>query len=140
MNHTLKTTLSIIGLLAIGFLAGYQTHMGLVKKRVHRIAKERIAPGLMERMTDILDVTDEQRPRIEPIMETYTKKLIEVKKEGIQKRKPIIEALRKELKEELEPEQLERLDHMMERMKREHPVHKRHKRKKRGEQVRTKMN
>ena len=118
MNSTTRTILAALGLLVIGFLAGYTTHREIVKDRLHRVAKERISPGFVERMMEILDITEQQKEEVQPILENYSAKLIEVRKQEMDKRRPILDSMHTNLKEILNADQQEKLNRMVERMKR----------------------
>lgn len=118
MNNTFKIVFSVIGLLVIGFLGGYQTHRTMVKRHMKRVAKERISPGFVERMVDVLDIREGQAGEVKPILENYSGQLIESRKAELERRRPILDSMRLELAEVLDAPQQEKLDHVIERMKR----------------------
>jgi hypothetical protein len=135
MNNTTRTIIAAIGLLAIGFLAGYHTNRAMVKKKLDRVAKERISPGFVERMMDILDITEVQKPEVEPILKDFSVKLIEARKIEMERRGPILDSMYANLIELMDGEQKEKLNKMVERMKRSrHRSHKKGDAKKRVKQ------
>ena len=118
MTNQAKTIFSIIALVTIGFLAGYHTHRYTVRTHLNKIAKERISPGLQERMIHALELDEAQKEKVTPILENYGKQLIQLRREEVAKRKPLLDSLQVELSKSLRPDQMERLDRMMHRMKR----------------------
>ena len=118
MSNTFKIIFSVIGLLLIGFLGGYQTHRSMVKRHMKRVAKERISPGFVDRMVDILEIREGQVSEVKPILENYSGQLIESRKAELERRRPILDSMRMELAEVLDGPQQEKLDHVIERMKR----------------------
>lgn len=128
MSNTLKIAFSVIGLVLIGFLAGYQTHRSLVKNRMKRVAKERISPGFVDRMMDILEIRKDQAPQVAPILENYSNQLIESRRVEMARRKPILDSMRQDLVRILDDGQEDKLDRVIERMKKT----KRHRHKERG--------
>lgn len=118
MSNTVKIVLSVIGLLLIGFLGGYQTHRSMVKKHMKRMAKERLSPGFVDRMVDVLDIREGQVGDVKPILENYGKRLLESRKVEMERRRPILDSMRTELNVVLDDQQMDKLDHVIERMKR----------------------
>ncbi len=118
MSNRLKTVLSIIALLAIGFLAGYQSHRYVVRNHLNKIARERISPGLQERMIQALQLDETQLPEVTPILEDFGKRLIQMRRDEVERRKPLLDSMEIALSEKLRPDQQEHLDQMMKRMKR----------------------
>ena len=115
MSKRIKLILSILGILAIGFMTGFQSHRMMTKKHIHRIAKERIGPNFGERMMDLLDVTDQQRTQLNPIFEKYGPQLQEMKDLEKQNRKVVYEEMGKELRTHLNEAQIKQLDEMREK-------------------------
>ena len=118
MSNTFKIVFSVIGLLLIGFLGGYQTHRSMVKRHMKRVAKERISPGFVDRMVDVLEIREGQVGEVKPILENYSRQLIDSRKAELERRRPILDSMRMELAGVLDGSQKDKLDHVIERMKR----------------------
>jgi hypothetical protein len=75
---------------------------------------------LMRRLTDRLDLTDEQRDEIEKIVAASEEKIFAIRKEFIPRIKAITDESFALMKEKLDPDQQEKLERLQERLKRRH--------------------
>ena len=118
MSDTIKTILSIVAILLIGYLAGYHSHRYTVKNRLKQIARERIEPGFSERLLQTLQIEEPRKGEIEPILRTYGSQLISLRRHYHAEAKPVMDSLRIRLQDKLTAEELKTLDRVIWRMRR----------------------
>ncbi len=108
----LKTVLAMIGLVLIGFFAGFFTHQRMTMVRVKEIASIGLKEGFQRHLLSVIDAADdeEQKQVLVPIIQQYAEKIEEIHHASRMERRNTIEAMHEELKLHLEPEQIEKLE------------------------------
>lgn len=107
---TLKTIITIAGLLIIGFTAGFFTHRFAVQQRIENVAKLRYAAGFEERLFRMIDADAQQREQLRPIVEKYARQIAEAFSEHNRERQQLIDSMHQEIRPLLSETQLERLE------------------------------
>lgn len=108
---TLKTIITIAGLLIIGFAAGFFTHRYAVQQRIENVAKMRYAAGFEERLFRMIDADAEQREALRPIVDKYARQMAEEFRDHSRKRQQIVDSMHQEIRPLLSEPQLERLEY-----------------------------
>ena len=108
--NTFKTIMTIAGLLAIGFIAGFFTHRYTVQQRIEKVARLRVPRGFEERLFQMIDADAEQREQLQPIVAKYALRVAEEFREQNQAHHRIIDSMHQEIKPYLSDAQLERLE------------------------------
>ncbi len=130
LNDKIKTFLSILALLLIGFILGFQTNRYLMKRHLQRMVETRVGPRLTDHLIRSLQLDEAQLSQVKPIVERYTSQLTSITRTSMQRRGQLIDSMHQEIKPLLKTEQIETLDKFSERIKRS--------RKKRGKKGRKK--
>ncbi len=112
-----KMIITIIGLLAIGFVGGFFTHRTLVFNRIKHLTPPGIERGMERRLQHVLSPTDEQWKKLQPVIEKYTHELGNKAHQFHIERTNLHDSLNLKLRPLLENWQLERLNTFTERMK-----------------------
>ena len=59
----------MIGLVLIGFVGGFFTHQTMTKKHFREVIER--GPRIHDKLIEILDLTEEQKERLNPILEAH---------------------------------------------------------------------
>lgn len=125
-----KSIISIIALIFAGFIAGFFTNRYLIKQKVQEVVKLRDSKGMEKRLHKILQLDENQKTTLQPIIQQHFEEVDAFRKEHHLKK----EALDKKFNEAIMPKltdvQKERLEHFQKRFKR--GFKKRHKGRKKG--------
>jgi hypothetical protein len=127
----LKTILSIIGLLSIGFVSGFLTHRSVSKQMVHRVAKLRNANGFENHLYELLQPTEQQRDQLQPIVARYAHKIADAHKDMRNTRRIILDSMHAEIIPLLDDQQKEKLQGFNKRFP-PHPLHSEHPKRKKN--------
>ena len=112
-----KTILAMIGLVLIGFFAGFFTHQQMTMKRVKTIASIGLKDGFKKHLYHVISPTEEQRNTLDPIVSRYGEKISEIHRKSREERKNTIEQMHGEIKEHLNEEQIEKLKRFSKRFR-----------------------
>ena len=115
--ETLKTILAIIGLILIGFFAGFFTHREMTMDRIQQIAAMTRGPGFQEQLLDKLEATTQQRQELDPIVQDYGKRLTTLHRESREQRKVVIDSLYNAIRPHLTPQQTVKLEQFSRRFR-----------------------
>lgn len=112
-----KSIISIIALMLAGFVAGFFTNRYLLKQKVEEVVKLRDSKGMKNRLHKILQLDENQKTTLEPIIQQHFEEVhIFMKDHRLKK-----EALDKKLNEAIMPsltnEQKERLEFFQKRFR-----------------------
>lgn len=117
-----KTLLTIVSLLVIGFTAGFFTNRQLVKKHIQKVGEIGGGPRLQDHIYTAIEATDEQKEVLGPIIKEHGKELGTLMKETRSSRRQIIDQLFSAIQQEITPEQQQRLTEFRKRyIKRRRP-------------------
>jgi hypothetical protein len=114
---TLKTIITIAGLLAIGFTAGFFTHRYAVQQRIERVARMRFAAGFENHLFRVIRAEAQQREELRPIVDKYAQRVAEEFNNHNKKRRSIIDSMYQEIRPFLSEAQLERLENFHRRFR-----------------------
>lgn len=114
----LKTILAIIGLLLIGFLAGFVSHRQLVKKEFNKVAQMGEAPFFRDHLMETLAPTSSQEAELKKILEAHGERMMKMMQESRQGRRALATQLEEELMPILDEQQKKRLQEFNRRFKR----------------------
>lgn len=114
----LKTVLAIVGLLLIGFLAGFISHRQMVKQEFTKVARMGEAPFFRTRLVEALAPTPTQEAQVDEILEAHSQRMTKAIQENRQKRRALVNQLEEDLSPILEEDQKERLKEFNRRFKR----------------------
>lgn len=113
----IKGIITIIGLLALGFVGGFFTHRQVTIQKVQKVREIGQARGFQRHLLDFLEPTAEQRAELQPIIERYADQMGEQWKAHRQERRALVEAMHQEIKPLLTESQIERLDEFSRRVR-----------------------
>jgi hypothetical protein len=120
MNR-LKLTLGVILVLLVGALAGALGTKIYYQQRIERFAPvkppHRRKIFMMKRLSDRLDLTKEQQPEIEKIVEDFQSRISAVRREYLPKIEEITDQSLRSMEEKLRPEQKKKLTKLRKRLK-----------------------
>ncbi len=114
--------IAVLVLLAVSFTAGFYTHRSITFKRFKRIAQLDKPGGLTNHLSRSLELTEEQKSVITPILDKYNKRLHQVNRKFFQElqqnRSPIVDSMFVELKSHLSESQIVILNNRLDNIKR----------------------
>lgn len=113
MNVKIKTTLIILITFGIGIVTGVMGHRLYMQQQFKKILSARMPAGFVFHFRKVIQPTDEQWQKIEPILDKYGKKLSEMHHKFRENIFPIFESFKKELEPLLTEEQKERIKKKM---------------------------
>ena len=120
MSYT-KTILAVIGLLIIGFFAGFTTHRQLTQKEVQRVVRLGEAPLFREHLLQALELDSAQEEQVEAILDEHLEEMRRLMRANQQSRRNLVQQLEADLEPLLKPQQLEALRDFNRRFKRQPP-------------------
>ncbi|MEE9429682.1 MAG: hypothetical protein V3V16_01500 [Melioribacteraceae bacterium] len=106
MKTKTKTTLVILSTLIIGIILGFLLHANITRMRFEQMGELRKPGGLMKKMESIIDLTEEQKNRIEPILTKHENRF----KIFIGQVMGHLMSLREDVKQHLTEKQIEELE------------------------------
>lgn len=118
-----KSILAMLAILFLGFVMGFITSGHLAKKRFDKMRHRGIEKGMGEHLYRRLEVGDQQKETMAPIIQKYAKQLKDQHEAFHQNRVAIYDSLEMDLIPHLDEAQKTHLTKMMERMKK--PPHER---------------
>ncbi len=104
-----KTILTIVGLLVIGFTAGFFTNRELVKRHIQKVGEMGGGPRLHDYIYTAIEATDEQKAVLGPIIKEHGRELSKLMRETRTDRKEIMDKMFAAVGEEITPTQQEQL-------------------------------
>ena len=117
----LKTILAILGILSIGFTGGFFTHRYAAKQTIDKVRQLSFAKGFQNRLLEKIEVSDEQRAQIDPIVKEYGGKMAQLVQESRMKRKKLVDNMHEEIKPYLSEEQIKKLEEFYRRFRERKP-------------------
>lgn len=118
----LKTVLTIVSLLVIGFTAGFYTNRALVKSHIKKVGEIGGGPRLQDHIYNAIGATDEQKEVLGPLIMNHGRELASLMKETRSSRKEIMDKLFTAIQAEINPEQQNQLGEFRKRyLKRRRP-------------------
>lgn len=105
----LKTILTIVSLLLIGFTAGFFTNRELVKRHIQKVGDMGGGPRLHDHIYTAIGATDEQKEVLGPIIKEHGKELSKLMRETRTERKEMMDKMFAAIGEEISPAQKEQL-------------------------------
>ncbi|MCB0629508.1 MAG: hypothetical protein R2824_11975 [Saprospiraceae bacterium] len=106
----IKGILTVVGLLALGFIGGFFTHRQVTIKQVQQVREIAQERGFQRHLLDFIEPTPDQREQLEPIIQRYAKQMGKQMMEHRQERQILIDAMHDEIKPLLSDGQLKKLD------------------------------
>lgn len=104
-----KTLLTIVSLLVIGFTAGFFTNRQLVKQHIQKVGEMGGGPRLQDHIFDAISATEEQKDILNPIIKEHGVELRSLMKETRSNRRQIMDQMFEEIRAEITPEQQQKL-------------------------------
>jgi len=119
-NINWKTILSVIGLVLIGYVAGFHHHRYLMQSRIAEIADHRIAPNapMAERFFTNINATKEDKELLRPIFRKHMRELHQIGQTIREQRKPVLDSMRAEIEVHLNADQKVEFEKVMKRINR----------------------
>ena len=128
MTTRTKSTFIIIGTFIIGVLIGALINGAVVRHRMNKIDKMRTVPGFSAEMQRIIKPSNDQLPKIEPILNRTAESLIQLGQRQFEHANVIVDSMVTDLNPYLTQEQKTRLQdhirHFRKHVKKEHERHK----------------
>ena len=115
--RNIKGILTVIGLLALGFIGGFFTHRQVTIQRVEKIREIGQPRGFQRHLLDFIEPDAAQREQLEPIIRRYAGRMGEQWKTHRQERRALVDAMHEEIKPLLSEEQLKKLDEFSRRVR-----------------------
>jgi len=109
MNTKIKSGICLLTTLLIGFVIGYLTSTQVKESRIRELRTFGSAEGFKYMMEHMLELNDEQKDAIKPIVDKYAKENFELMKNFRGEFSVLMKEFHKELTPYLTPEQIERL-------------------------------
>lgn len=113
----IKGILTVIGLLALGFIGGFFTHRQVTIQHVQKVREIGQAPGFQRHLLRFLEPDAAQREQLEPIISRYAQQMGEQWRTHRQERRVLVEAMHEEIKPLLSEEQIQKLDEFSRRVR-----------------------
>lgn len=113
-----KTILAMIGLVLIGFFAGFFTHQQMTVNRFKKIASFGMKEGFKRHLYRVIEATEEQQQILDPIVEDHATKIGAIHQKGRQEHQKEIAELHNRLEPHLNDEQIKRLKKFSRRFRR----------------------
>lgn len=114
---SIKGIITIVGLLALGFVGGFFTHRQVTIRQVQKVREIGQAPGFQRHLLDFLEPNAEQRKQLEPIIGRYAEQMGEQWREHRQERRVLVESMHQEIKPLLTGEQIQKLEDFSKRFR-----------------------
>lgn len=110
MSPQIKSILLILLTLAIGFAGGFMTHGKLVQNRFEQVrTKMGKSNGHIEYMAGVLELTEEQKVIVQPILEEFAPKMHKQHRQFRSEVKVMMDSLSEELSPHVTEDQLDKL-------------------------------
>lgn len=106
---TLKTVLTIAGLLVIGFTAGFFTNRELIKRQIQKVGDMGGGPRIHDHIFNKIEATAEQQEKLTPIIKEYGREMGLLMRESRTKRRILMDSMFAEIKPFLTSEQQSKL-------------------------------
>ena len=111
MTASTKSAILLLATLIVGVLIGFLASSVLVNQRLAKITEMRERGGLNRVMLGVIQPVDEaQAEQIRAILEPAVEEFIQMSRETAQRRRAVMDSVKKDLEAVLTPEQQERLD------------------------------
>jgi len=110
MNTKIKSGICLLTTLLIGFVIGYLTSTQVKENRIRELRTFGSAEGFKFMMEHMLELDDEQKDAIKPVVDKYAKENFELMKNFRGEFSVLMKEFHKELTPYLTPEQIERLN------------------------------
>jgi len=105
----LKTVLTIVSLLVIGFTAGFYTNRALVKNHIKKVGEIGGGPRLQEHIYTAIAATEAQKEVLGPLIKNHGRELATLMRETRGSRKEIMDKLFTAIQAEISPQQQKQL-------------------------------
>ncbi|MCK4698727.1 MAG: hypothetical protein KAT38_00260 [Bacteroidales bacterium] len=115
MNTKIKSGIFLLTTLLIGFVIGFLTSTQVKESRIRELRTFGSPEGFKYMMEHMLELDDEQKDAIWPVVDEYAKKNFELMKNFRGEFSVLMKEFHKELTPYLTPEQIERLNKFGER-------------------------
>ena len=109
MDYKVKSYVMLSIIFVFGFLAGMLVKDLLIKSPFEQIKNMRVIGGFAKRMENVLELSQQQREKIEPILRRYDGKFHELAESRMNEITILTDSLKAELKPYLSEEQIQRL-------------------------------
>ena len=110
MNTKIKSGISLLTTLLIGFVIGYLTSTQVKENRIRELRTFGSAEGFKFMMEHMLELDEKQKDAIKPVVDKYAKENFELMKNFRGEFSVLMKEFHKELTPYLTPEQIERLN------------------------------
>lgn len=120
----LKTILSIVGLLLIGFAGGFYAHRMVTMQKLEEIRELGRAPNFERHFFESINATPEQREQLDPIIAKHSTQMAAFLQESREKRRALMQELHHAVKPHLTAEQVEKMKKFSRRFARENKMKK----------------
>jgi len=110
MNTKIKSGISLLTTLLIGFVIGYLTSTQVKESRIRELRTFGSAEGFKFMMEHMLELDEKQKDAIKPVVDKYAKENFELMKNFRGEFSVLMKEFHKELTPYLTPEQIERLN------------------------------
>lgn len=124
MNKRTKSILSIFAFLIIGFICGSLVHRAMMHRHMEHIKKLRNEEGMIQFMFDRMELDQNTRNEIKPLIESHVKEIIEERKLYRENRKESLDSIKEIMIPLISDDKKEHLNKIIERMKSKGPRHK----------------
>lgn len=106
MSGRLKTILALSGIFLVGLVAGAVIMFGVGRRiQAVRNAPEQWSPLLMQRLAGELELSEEQREAVRPILTTGTEEIRQLRQRSIAQTIEIMQRMERDITAHLTPEQ-----------------------------------
>lgn len=109
MNTKIKSVSVLLVTLLLGMFLGFLIKSWIVEDRFERMGKIYRPGGLMNVLQENIDLSEQQKSELQPLVEYYHKKMTTISFEQREKVKELIDSLKNEIKEILTDDQFEKL-------------------------------
>lgn len=106
MKTKTKSIVVILLTLFIGILLGFLLHSNIMKMRYEQMSELRKPGGLINRMESIIDLSEEQKANIEPILKKHENRFRLFRSEAVSQ----LDSMRREIKQFLTEDQIKELE------------------------------
>lgn len=108
--NKIKIALAIVGLILIGFVAGFSVHRQMSQKIMHKLIEMREPEGFKEHFMDRLELNEAQRGKVLPVLEKYSPKISELHRTFRKDRHELVDSMHQEIKPHLNADQVDMME------------------------------
>lgn len=107
----------MVGLIAIGFAAGFFTHRQITVKQINKIADMRFATGFKRSLYRVIGAGDQQRDTLAPIVDDYSQRIAAELRESRERHREMLDSMYEAIKPHLSEEQRKELQYFNRRFR-----------------------